>query len=109
MATLDTGQHTTSTPLATIHKVLATLTITTDAAYVCKFSHGSGLLVYINGATVSAARVALRVNIATLDVVKRLPLDELGAIGVCLGAAFTSDESRVDITWAKVGDETEQN
>ncbi|KAF2628588.1 hypothetical protein BU25DRAFT_448022 [Macroventuria anomochaeta] len=107
---IDTPQRpTSSVPLTTLHKVPATLTITTHAAHVCKFSHGSGLLVYINGALMSAARVALKVNVATLEFVKRLPLDELGTIGVCLGAAFANDDDQVDITWAEVGDETEQD
>ncbi|KAJ8108851.1 hypothetical protein OPT61_g7881 [Boeremia exigua] len=105
---LPTGQHVSSIPLTAIRKVPATLTTTPNAAQVGAFSHGSGLLVYRNGALVSAARVALKINIATLEFVERLPLAELGAIGACLGAAFADKERPVDISWAEVGDETER-
>lgn len=97
-----------SVPLGIISKVPATLEVTTHAAHVCKFSYGSGLLVYINGVLMSAACVALKVNIATLEFVKRLPLEELGAIGVCLGTAFVNDDEGVDITWAEVCEEVER-
>lgn len=56
----------------------------------------------------SAARVALKVNIAALELVRRLPIEELGAIGVCLAAAFNDAEERVDVSWAEVGSDTER-
>ncbi|KAF3046947.1 hypothetical protein E8E12_009076 [Didymella heteroderae] len=80
----------------------------THAAHACKFSHGSGLLVYINGALMTAARVALRVNIAALELVRRLPIDELSAVGVCLAAAFNNEEENMNIAWAEVGSDTER-
>jgi len=95
-------------PLTAVRRVPATLTLGTHAAHVCKFSHGSGLLVYINGALKSAALVALKVNIAALELVRRLPIDELSAIGVCLAAAFNDAEESVDISWAEVGSDTER-
>lgn len=107
--TADAYQGAAPIPLTTIRKVPATLAVTTEAAHVCKFSHGTSLLVYVNGALISAACAALKVNIATLEFVKRLPLNELGAVGGCLGAAFADTASVVDITWAEVGSETEQH
>ncbi|KAF3039239.1 hypothetical protein E8E11_001720 [Didymella keratinophila] len=56
----------------------------------------------------SAARVALKVNIAALELVRRLPIDELSAIGVYLAAAFNETEESVDISWIEVGSLTER-
>jgi hypothetical protein len=56
----------------------------------------------------SAARVALKVNITALELVRRLPIDELSAIGVCLAAAFDDAEESADISWAEVGSDTER-
>jgi hypothetical protein len=64
--------------------------------------------VYINGALMSAARVALKVNIATLEFAKWLPIDQLGHIGACAGAAFAEREDCVHVSWAVVDDEVEQ-
>ncbi|KAH6625221.1 hypothetical protein C7974DRAFT_455128 [Boeremia exigua] len=108
-AELNTDQHTTSIPLMTIHKVSATLTITTDVMRASEFSHGSGLLVYINGTLMSAACVALKTNIATMKLIKRLPLDKPGMFGARLGAAFADDRSEVEITWAEVDDVAERD
>ncbi|KAJ4987675.1 hypothetical protein SVAN01_06842 [Stagonosporopsis vannaccii] len=84
-------------------------TITHNAAHVSSFSHGSGLLVFINGTLMSASHVALKSNVASLELVKRLPLHELSSIGACLGAAFAEGRSTVEIAWAEVGNETERN
>ncbi|KAF9692759.1 hypothetical protein EKO04_009056 [Ascochyta lentis] len=89
-------------------KVPATLSISRHEAQVCKFSHGSGLIVYINGALMTAARVALQVNIATLGFVKKLPLDELEVIGGCLAAAFSDGHEPVDISYCEVDDWEEE-
>ena len=107
--TIETSQYATSIPLTTIHKVPATSAIATHAAHTSDFSHGTGLLVYVNGALISAACVALKVNVAPLELVKRLPLDERGAITVCLAAAFADTASRVKIAWAEVDDNTERD
>ncbi|KAF1927537.1 uncharacterized protein M421DRAFT_5826 [Didymella exigua CBS 183.55] len=56
----------------------------------------------------SAAQVALKVNIATLELVRRLPLAELSAIGTCLATAFSDDEELVNILWVEVGNDTER-
>ena len=103
------SQYATSIPLTIIHKVPATSVITTQAAHSSDFSHGTGLLVYVNGALISAACVALRVNVATLELVKRLPLDQREAISVCLAAAFADTGGYVKIAWAEVGDNTERD
>lgn len=85
-----------------------TPTLTTHAAHVYKSSHGLGLLVYINGALLSTARVALKVNIATLEFARRLPIDQLGYVDACLGNAFAKSENCVHVSWAKVDDGVEQ-
>jgi hypothetical protein len=103
------SQYATSIPLTIIHKVPATSVTTTQAAHISNFSYGTGLLVYVNGALISAACVALKVNVATLELVKRLPFDERGAISVCLAAAFADTESHVKIAWAEVGDSIERD
>lgn len=56
----------------------------------------------------SAALVALKINIAALELVRRLPIDESSAIGVCLAAAFNDAEETVHIRWAEVGSDTER-
>ena len=56
----------------------------------------------------SAALVALKVNIAALELVRRLPVDELSAIGVCLATTFNDAEETVHIRWAEVGSDTER-
>jgi len=89
-------------------KVPATLAVTKHDASVCKFSHGSGLIVYINGALMTAACVALKVNIATLKVVKKLPLDELGAVGACLVAAFADGRQTVDVAYCEFDEQQEE-
>lgn len=61
---------------------------------------------YMNEALMSAAQVALKVNIAALELVRRLPIEGSGAIGVCLAAAFNDAEESVDIFWAKVSSDT---
>lgn len=104
-----TGDRTTYIPLHALRKVPATVAVETYAAHICKFSHGSGLIVYINGTLISAARVALKVNIATLELVRRLSLDELSAVGACLAAAFADGERQVDVAWAEVGSGTERD
>jgi hypothetical protein len=95
-------------PLTIVRRVPATVSIEEHAAHVCKFSYGSGLIVYVNGVLTGAAYVALKVNIATLELVRRLPLDEMNAIGVCLSAAFGNEAEAVDISWAEIGSDTEQ-
>ena len=92
-----------------MRKVPATSAITTQAAHISGFSHGAGLLVYVNGVLISAACVALKVNVVTLELVRRLPRGERGAINVCLAAAFADTGSRVKIAWAEVGDITERD
>lgn len=102
-----------ATPIqpTSVREVAATVAVTTKVAQVFKFSHGSGLLVYINGRLMSAARVALQVNIATLEFIERLHvrLEALSTTGVCLGAAFADVGQRVDVAWAEVGSETERD
>jgi len=105
---LYVSHHTVPIPLTTIYKSPPTSTITTNAAHASTFSHGSGLLVFINGALMSAANVSLASNIASLNVVNRLSLVGLSTIGMCLGAAFADTRSTVEIAWAEVGDETER-
>lgn len=56
----------------------------------------------------SAARVALKVNIAALELVGRLPIDGMRTIGVCLAAAFCDADKTVMISWAEVGSDTER-
>jgi hypothetical protein len=107
--TNENSQYATSIPLTIIHKVPAASAITTQAAYTSDFSHGTGLLVYVNGALISAACVALRINAATLELVQRLPLDQREAISLCLAAAFADTGSHVKIAWAEVCDNTERD
>ena len=95
--------------LTTFPKGAATPTLTAEAALVSDFSHGTGLLVYVNGALVSAASVALKVNIGTSKVVDRMPIDEAQAVSACLGAAFATSGSCVNVAWAEVSDDTERN
>lgn len=95
-------------PLNTVRSDPATVSIEQHAAHVCKFSHGSGLLVYVNGALTSAAYVALKVNLATLELVRRMPLDGLSVIGLCLAAAFKTDKGSIDVAWVEVDSETER-
>lgn len=58
----------------------------------------------------TAARVALQVNIATLECVKKLklPLDELDAIGTCLAAAFADDRELVEVAYCEFDERQEE-
>lgn len=104
----------TTTPLSTYtspltqHAALPTAAVNRYAALVCKFSYGSGLLVYVNGVLMSAARIALQVNMATLDFVNKLPFNEMDAVGRTLAVAFAHSLETVEIAYAEVGAREEQ-
>jgi hypothetical protein len=98
-----------NTTCAPVHKVTpATTAIKDHLALVYKFSHGTGLIVYINGELVSAARVALQVNIATLKYIKKLSSYELDAVGQALAVAFAHSLQTVRIAYAEMSCAEEQ-
>jgi hypothetical protein len=67
-----------------------------------------GLIVYINGALMTAARVALKVNIASVEFVKKLPIEQIGAIGACLAGGFEEGLEPVHLSWAEMDEEQEE-